>query len=168
MITLGIDPGTATMGYGVVERRNDEFLCLEYGIISTEKGHSPSYRLHVLSENISSLIEKYSPAMLAIENVYFFKNIKTVIPVSQAKGAIMATAEKENVPVREFTPLQIKMAITGYGKADKAQVQEMIKITLNLEKKPSPNDAADALGAAISGILEKESPLSSLDEEGEN
>ncbi len=159
MIIIGIDPGTATTGYGIVKKEKDDFLCLEYGIIKTNKNLSPSSRLNILSKNVSSLIDKYSPEILAIENVYFFKNIKTVIPVSQAKGVVMVTAEKRGVPVQEFTPLEIKMAITGYGKASKKQVQEMIKITLNLKEKPSPNDAADALGAAISGIIKANSPF---------
>ncbi len=157
MIAIGIDPGTATTGYGIVKKENDEFFCLEYGIISTEKNLSPSKRLHILSENISSLIKTYSPNILAIENIYFFKNVSSAIPVSQAKGVVMVTAEKNKIPVYEFTPLEIKINITGYGNAKKNQVQEMIRVTLNLKEKPTPNDAADALGAAISGIIKEES-----------
>ncbi len=159
MIAIGIDPGTATTGYGIVKKENNTFLCLEYGVIKTNKGDSPSFRLHSLNKSVSSIIKKYSPDFLAIENIYFFKNLKTALPVSQAKGVVMLTAEKAKIPVYEFTPLEIKMTITGYGRADKNQVQEMIKITLNLDEKPRPNDAADALGAAVCGLIKNSSPF---------
>ncbi len=160
MIAIGIDPGTATTGYGIVKKEKDNtFSCIDYGVITTTKESPCASRLFSLGEKVSLLIKKYSPDILAIENIYFFKNIKTVIPVSQAKGVVMATAHKEGLPVYEFTPLEIKMSITGYGKADKKQMQEMIKITLALEEIPSPDDAADALGAAVSGIIKKESPF---------
>ncbi len=159
MIAIGIDPGTATTGYGIVNLKEDSFSLIEYGVIKTDKDLPTPKRLYILSKEISSLIKKHSPSFLAIENVYFFKNLKTALPVSQAKGVIMLTAEKEKIPVYEFTPLEIKMTITGYGKADKNQVQEMIKLTLALKNIPKPNDAADALGAAICGILKKNSPF---------
>ncbi len=160
MISLGIDPGTATTGYGVVAEKEGVLTCLKYGVVETDKSLSPSRRLNDLSTKIDALIREFSPDLLAIENVYFFKNSKTAIPVSQAKGAVMLTAEKTGTSVCEFTPLEIKMSITGYGRADKKQVQEMIKIMLNLKEKPAPSDAADALGAAICGIIKEKSPLS--------
>ncbi len=157
MIAIGIDPGTATTGFGIVQYNNDSFSCLDYGIITTNKEKTPASRLLTLNEKLSLIIKKYSPDFLAIENVYFFKNLKTVLPVSQAKGVIMFTAEKAKIPIYEFTPLEIKMTITGYGRADKKQVQEMVKLSLNLDKIPRPDDAADALGVAICGILKKNS-----------
>ncbi len=159
MISLGIDPGTATTGYGVVRNENNNFYCLDYGVITTDKGLPPSRRLYSLSKEILSLIKKYSPDVVGIESLYFFKNLKTVIPVSQAKGVIMVTVEKEKIPLYEFTPLEVKMGITGYGKADKNQIQEMTKLILNLKEKPHPDDAADGLAIAICGINKLTSPF---------
>lgn len=152
MISIGIDPGTATTGYGIVKIDKGNIACLDYGVISTGKSLSPSYRLDILNKELSLIIKKYSPDIMSVEKVYFFKNSKTAFPVSQAKGVIMMTASKENIPVKEFTPPQIKAAVTGYGKADKMQVQRMVQIILNLKEIPRPDDAADALGAAICGI----------------
>ncbi len=158
MISLGIDPGIATTGYGVVKSYNDHFSCIDYGLIKTKKTSTPSKRLHILKEEISSLVEKHSPNIVAIEKVYFFKNIKTALPVSQAKGVIMVTFEEWGVPLYEFTPLEVKQSITGYGKAEKRQVQKMIQLLLGIKKK-IPDDAADALGAAICGINKTRSPF---------
>ncbi len=151
-ISLGIDPGTATTGYGVVKMEKNNLYCLDYGIIKTNKSLSPSYRLDMLGEELFAIIKKYHPDILSVEKVYFFKNLKTALPVSQAKGVIMMTASRENIPVKEFTPPEIKSSITGYGRADKLQVQKTIQILLNLKEIPHPDDAADALGAAICGI----------------
>ncbi len=159
MIVIGIDPGTATTGYGVVESKKEDLWCLECGVIETSKKLSPSKRLSILNEELSLIIRKYHPKLIAVESIYFFKNLKTALPVSQAKGVIMMTAEKEKVPIYDFTPLQIKMAITGYGRADKKQMQGMIKIILRLEKTPRPDDVADALGAAICGMQELVHPF---------
>ena len=152
MIVIGIDPGTATTGYGIIELKEGNMICLDYGIIKTDKSLSSSFRLDILNKEISNMIKKYNPDALSIEKVYFLKNLKTAFPVSEAKGVIIMTASRENIPVHEFTPPQIKLAVTGYGKADKSQVQKMIRLTLNLEEIPQPDDAADALGAAICGI----------------
>lgn len=169
MIIIGIDPGTATTGYGVIKtpflksrlkepspgfkknllKKVKNFSCLGYGLIKTSPSLSTAERLNKLHIELNKLINKYRPEILAVENVYFFKNMKTVIPVSQAKGVILLTAAKKKIPVSEFTPLQMKMAITGYGRAEKKQVQEMLKILLRLKKIPAPDDAADALGIAI-------------------
>lgn len=159
MIVIGIDPGTATTGFGIVQKIDNSFCCLGYGVITTDKEKTSASRLLTLNKKLSLIIKKYSPDFLAIENVYFFKNLKTVLPVSQAKGVIMFTAEKAKIPIYEFTPLEVKMTITGYGRADKKQVQEMVKLSLNLDKIPHPDDAADALGIAICGILKKTSPF---------
>jgi crossover junction endodeoxyribonuclease RuvC len=159
MIAIGVDPGTATTGYGVVSVDGNNFKCIEYGVIKTDKNLSDSARLNILNKNLKSVIKKYSPAVFAVENVYFFKNAKTVISVSQAKGVIMLTAEKEKIPIYEFTPLQVKMNIANYGKADKKQIQEVVKVLLNLEEVPRPDDAADALGIAICGLIKHNSCL---------
>lgn len=159
MIILGIDPGTATTGYGLVKasKRAWKLRCIEYGCITTNPTTSSSERLYRLYNKISKLIHKYKPSALAIENVYFFKNLKTAMPVSQAKGVIMLAAAKNKIPVFEYTPLEIKLAITGYGNASKQQMQRMINLHLNLPRPPKPDDAADALGAAMCHFYSKRS-----------
>ena len=122
---------------------------MSWGIIKTKPLFSDGDRLKKINNELNKIIKKYQPDVLAVENVYFFKNLKTAMPVSQAKGVILLTAAKKKIPIFEFTPLQIKMAITGYGRAEKKQIQKMVKILLNLEKIPRPVDAADALAAAI-------------------
>ena len=165
MVILGIDPGTATTGYGIVktkEKRKEgrELKCLNYGCIKTSLDLFDAERLKKINQELNKIINRYKPNILAIENVYFFKNLKTAMPVSQAKGVILLAAAKKKIPVHEFTPLQIKTAIVGYGRAEKKQVQKMIKIILDLEEIPKPDDAADALGAAICYALqEKNSKL---------
>ena len=148
MIILGIDPGTATTGFGII-RTGKNLKCLGYGLIQTEPSLSPGARLKKINNEVNKLIKKYRPKIIAVENLFFFKNLKTALPVSQAKGVILLAAAKKNIPVYEFTPLQAKMTVVGYGKAEKKQVQEMIKILLNLKKIPRPDDAADALAVAI-------------------
>ncbi len=152
MISLGIDPGIATTGYGIIKNGTNSFSCLDYGTIKTHKESSSSRRLYILKKEISLLIKKYSPDTVAIEKVYFFKNLKTALPVSQAKGVIMVAVEEAGISLQEFTPLEVKQGVTGYGKAEKEQVQRMIQSILNLKEKPHPDDAADALGVAICGI----------------
>ncbi|OGZ27339.1 MAG: crossover junction endodeoxyribonuclease RuvC [Candidatus Nealsonbacteria bacterium RIFOXYB1_FULL_40_15] len=154
MVILGIDPGTATVGYGLIKKTGRDVAAIDYGCIETSSTLSPGERLKIIHESISKIIEKHSPKLMAVENVYFFKNLKTAMPVSQAKGVILFTAANASIPVFEFTPLQMKMAITGYGKAEKKQVQKMIKIMLGLEEKPlkkdrRKDDATDALGIAL-------------------
>ena len=149
MIILGIDPGIATVGYGIIKKSNKEIKCLDFGTIKTDPSWTAGERLKKINNELNKLIKRYKPNILAIENIYFFKNLKTAMPVSQAKGVILFTAAKKKIPVHEFTPLQIKTAVTGYGRADKKQIKEMIKILLNLKEAPKSDDAADALGAAI-------------------
>lgn len=149
MIIAGIDPGTATTGYGIIKKVKSTLKCLDYGCITTNSGFSDGERLKKINNELNKLIKKYKPKALAVENVYFFKNLKTAMPVSQAKGVVLLTAAKKKISVCEFTPLQIKMAMTGYGKADKKQIQKMVQSLLNLKNTPKPDDAADALAAAI-------------------
>lgn len=149
MVILGIDPGTATIGYGVVEKSKDGIKCLEYGCIQTNPKESPAKRLLYLEKELEKIIKKYSPIAAAIEDLFFFKNLKTVIKVSQAKGVILLTIEKSGIPIFEYTPLQVKLATTGFGKADKKQMQKMVQTLLNLKDMPKPDDAADGLAIAM-------------------
>ena len=153
MIIIGIDPGTATTGYGIIEttKNDNQQKCISYGVITTNPALSPQERLKKINNKLNKLIKKYTPKILVVEKVYFFKNLKTAMPVSQAKGVILLTAAKKKIPVYEVTPLQVKMAISGYGRAKKKQIQEMTKILLKLKKIPKPDDAADALAIAICG-----------------
>lgn len=159
MVILGIDPGTATTGWGVIKKTKSRkqkvkskktFLkCLDFGLIETNPSLTPAERLKKINKELKKIIKKYKPKILAVENVYFFKNLKTALPISEAKGVIIFTAAQKEIPVLEFTPLQVKMAIGGYGRAEKKQIQKMIKILLNLKEIPQPDDIADALGVAI-------------------
>jgi len=162
MIIMGIDPGVAKVGYGIVhanqnpKSKTQKILeCLGYGIIQTSPDFPAADRLKKINNDLNKLIKKYKPDVLAVENIYFFKNLKTAMPVSQAKGVILLTAAKKKIPVYEFTPLQMKMAVVGYGRAEKKQVQKMVQIHLNLPEIPKPDDAADALGIALCYLAEQ-------------
>ncbi len=157
MIALGIDPGTALTGWGLVRQEGDSFIHLSSGVIKTSPDLSNSKRLSLLNEELTALIERCSPDIVAVEKLFFFKNLKTALPVSEARGVILLTIDKANLPLYEFTPLEVKQTITGYGNADKKQVQEMIKITLSLKEKPTPDDIADALSVAICGLIKNSS-----------
>lgn len=150
MIILGIDPGTATTGFGVIEKlKNGLWKTVEFGVITTHKTLSDAERLKVLADNLESIIKKYKPASAGVEKLYFESNVKTAITVAQARGVILLTLENHKIPIHEFTPLQVKSTLTGYGKADKKQVQFMIKREFNLKTIPKPDDAADALAIAL-------------------
>lgn len=154
MIILGIDPGTATTGYGAIElKKNKALRIIDCGCIKTSPDFEVGERLKKINNELSGLIKKHRPGIMAIESLFFFKNLKTALPVSQAKGVILLTAAKKKIPVMEFTPLQVKLTITGYGWAEKEKVQKKIKKLLSLKKIPKPDDVADALGIAICGAL---------------
>jgi len=161
MIIIGIDPGLAKVGFGVIKKidnTNGKSLVMDYGCIITDPKLPTGDRLKKIHNEVDKLIKKYKPNVMAVESLYFFKNLKTVMPVSQAKGVILLTAAERKIPVLEFTPLQMKMAITGYGKAEKKQVQKMIKLLLGLEERSKDknrreDDATDALGIAICGTI---------------
>ena len=149
MIVLGIDPGYAIVGCGVVEYKSNHFRVLEYGAITTE-AHTPfNERIEKIFDEAYALIQKYKPDAMAIEKLFFNTNQKTAIDVAQARGALVLAAQKCRVPIFEYTPLQVKQSVVGYGRAEKKQVQEMTRVMLNLEKIPKPDDAADALAMAI-------------------
>jgi crossover junction endodeoxyribonuclease RuvC len=154
MKILGIDPGTATVGWGIIE--DDHFAggagcskVLSCGIVSTKAGTPDADRLEIIFDSISAIIKKERPDFIAVEQLFFFKNQKTVMTVSQSRGAIILAVKKSNTPLFEYTPLQIKQAITGYGRADKQQIQKMVKTLLRLKEIPKPDDAADALAIAL-------------------
>jgi len=146
---MGIDPGTAATGYGLIKKLPDKLQIIDYGCIKTETKLSTAERLKKMDQRLTKLIKKHKPKKIAVEDIFFFKNLKTAIKVSQARGVILARAAQPKVSVFEYTPLQIKQAVTGYGRADKKQVQKMVKVLLNLKEIPQPDDAADALATAI-------------------
>ena len=167
MIVMGIDPGLARLGYAFIEikKKGEKLKTIDYGCITTSPDLSDGERLRKIDNELNKLIKKYKPKVLGVESLYFFKNLKTAMPVSQAKGVILLAAAKKKIPAYEFTPLQVKMAITGYGRAEKKQVQKMIQTLLDLEKNPKDknkrgDDAADALGIAICCILQIEQQIS--------
>ena len=149
MIILGIDPGIAIVGYGVLNFEKGKYTVIDYGVITTDKDLKTPERLVLIEKGLIQLIEKYHPDCVGIEELFFQTNRKTAIVVAEARGVILLTVQKYCKQLFEYTPLQIKQAVTGYGQADKHQVQFMVKTLLNLKTIPKPDDAADALAAAI-------------------
>lgn len=149
MIVMGIDPGFATTGYGVVDYTGNRFKVLDYGVIRTEAGEPFPQRLLVLHQQLRHLMEIWKPEVMAVEELFFGSNVTTGIKVGHARGVILLSAAVADIPVYEYTPMQVKLAVTGYGGAKKPQVQQMVKVLLNLESIPKPDDAADALAVAI-------------------
>ncbi len=150
-LVLGIDPGTALMGWGLVRMRphDESFELVDYGAFSTPAGMPLPQRLQSLHRQLTSLLERWHPGQLAVEELFFNKNTTTAIAVGQARGVALLAAADHNLEFYEYTPLQIKQALLGYGRATKEQVQEMVKILLDLDRVPKPDDAADALAVAI-------------------
>ena len=150
MIIVGFDPGLATLGYGVIKKENRKKIeMLDYGIVSTPKEKNLAERLTMIEMGVRQIIEKFKPDEIALEEIFFNNNVTTAINVSQARGVILLTCKKAVGKLFEYTPLQIKQALTGYGRAEKKQIQEMTKTFLNLPKIPKPDDAADALAVAL-------------------
>ncbi len=146
---LGIDPGYAIVGYGVLDYDGVKFKPVAYGAIITEAGTEFTERLRIISEDMDYIFDKFRPDCMAVEKLYFTTNQKTAIDVAQARGVIILSASKKGVPVAEYTPLQVKMSVTGYGKAEKHQMMEMTRNLLGLARIPKPDDTADALAVAI-------------------
>lgn len=146
---LGVDPGTATTGWAILEEANGTYLATAYGHIQTSKDNSDEERLFEVCQDLAEIINKYQPQEAAIEELFFFKNQKTVIKVAQSRGAILLTLKQKNVRICGYTPLQLKQSLTGYGRAEKKQIQEMVKNILRLPCIPKPDDAADAIAIAI-------------------
>ena len=148
-IIIGIDPGIADTGYGVIEVDGANLKCLEYGSIKTKAGLQLSVRLKKLHTELDALIKKHQPVLISVEELFFCNNAKTALIVGQARGVVLLAIEQNNIHFTEFTPLQIKQAVSSFGGADKKQVQRMVKLILNLKETPKADDAADALSAAI-------------------
>ncbi len=146
---LGIDPGTATMGWGVVRQEGSRLRYVQHGAITTPPGWEMPRRLGRLFDGVMQLLRGYGPEAVAVEELFFNTNVTTAITVGQARGVALLAAYRAGVPVAEYTPLQVKQALTSYGRADKRQVQEMVRALLNLREIPRPDDAADGLAIAI-------------------
>jgi len=150
MLFLGIDPGIARCGYGLVEEKRDGALqSIAHGVIETSKADSLPQRLMVLHGALKDLVVRWQPAESAVEELFFAKNTTNAITVGQARGVVLLTLQQHGLLVAEYTPMEVKQAVSGYGGADKKQMQEMVRMLLNLEKIPCPDDAADALAVAI-------------------
>lgn len=150
MRILGIDPGTATTGYGIIDIiDNDVIDVVNYGVIHTTPDQPMPERLKAIFDDMNYLIENFKPEIMAIEELFFFKNSKTVITVSQARGVVLLAAANHGIEIKEYTPLEVKVTLTGYGRADKLEMQNTVTDLLNLEEIPKPDDAADALAIAL-------------------
>jgi len=160
MRVLGIDPGIAIVGFGFIDKEGSRLKPVQYGAIQTEAGTEQGLRLKQVYDAALHLIDTYKPDAFAIEKLFFNKNVTTAMTVSQARGVLILAAEQRGLPIAEYTPLQVKQAIVGYGNAEKKQVQEMVKLFLKLSAVPKPDDVADALAIAIchahsSGLTER-------------
>lgn len=152
LVVLGIDPGYAIVGYGIVSAQSGSYKPVAYGCITTEAHEDFNFRLKTIFESVNQVIKRAKPDCIAIEKLYFQNNQKTAIMVAEARGVILLAAELNNIPIYEYTPLQVKTAVTGYGKAKKQQVMDMTKRLLKLRVMPKPDDAADALAIAVCHI----------------
>lgn len=149
MIIVGFDPGLATLGYGTIKYEKGKTEMLDYGVILTPKDENLAVRLAMIEEGVKQVIDRFKPDEIAVEELFFAKNVTTAINVAHARGVILLTATKYCGRLYEYTPLQIKQALTGYGRADKNQIQQMVKTFLRLKGVPKPDDAADALAVAL-------------------
>ena len=149
MRILGIDPGIGRTGWGVIEAQNSKFKAQSFGCIETEPKSETPGRLFAIYDEISNIIKEYQPEVMAIEELFFNKNVKTALVVGQARGVIILTSSQNHLPLAIYTPLQVKIALTGYGRAEKQQVGKMVKTLLGLPEVPKPDDTADALAIAL-------------------
>lgn len=146
---MGIDPGTAITGYGLISQEGNHLKRIDFGVIRTTPDQPMASRLHTIYQGLSALIRGYRPGAVAVEELFFNKNVRTALAVGQARGVSLLAAAQAGLEIVEYTPLQVKIAVTGYGRAEKAQIQEMIRVLLCLPEVPKPDDAADALAIAI-------------------
>lgn len=153
MRILGIDPGTGIVGFGAIESVAGKFSLLDGGVIKTPAKEQDSKRLKTIFDELEQIIKQNRPEALAVEKLFFAKNVTTAMSVAQARGVVLLCGERHDLPVFEYTPLQIKQAVTGYGKAEKYQVQEMVRTILKLKEVPKPDDCADALACAITHAM---------------
>lgn len=149
MKILGIDPGTGILGFGVIEVERGNLSCIDAGVIRTPVKQADADRLETIFDELSQIINEHQPTVMSVEKLFFARNVTTAMSVAQARGVVLLLGKQHKLELHEFTPMQIKQAITGYGKADKAQMQEMVRVILKLKEIPKPDDAADALAAAI-------------------
>lgn len=149
MRILGIDPGTGILGFGVIDLENGNLQLVDAGVIRTPAKEDDAVRLLTIFEELTDIIVQNRPAIMSVEKLFFARNVTTAMTVSQARGVVLLAAIQAGLEIYEYTPLQIKQAVTGYGKADKQQMQEMVRVILKLQSIPRPDDAADALAAAI-------------------
>lgn len=149
MRILGIDPGTAITGFGVIDADGQKFKFVDAGVIRTPKEQPMNERLNTVYDEMKELIEEFKPDVMSIELLFFARNVTTAMTVGQSRGIVMLAATQAGIPIYEYTPMQVKQAVTGYGKADKKQIQEMVKTLLKLDAIPKPDDAADGLAIAI-------------------
>ncbi|MEK7472277.1 MAG: crossover junction endodeoxyribonuclease RuvC [Patescibacteria group bacterium] len=149
MRIIGIDPGTGILGFGIIEVEKGKLTLVDGGVIKTPSTDSDAERLKTIFEELSSVIKATKPTAMAVEKLFFAQNVTTAMTVSQARGVVLLTGTQAGLTIHEYTPLQIKQALTGYGRADKKQIQEMVRVILNLKVAPKPDDCADALAAAI-------------------
>ncbi|WP_240414347.1 crossover junction endodeoxyribonuclease RuvC [Paenibacillus periandrae] len=149
MRIMGIDPGIAIVGFGVIDKQGSRLVPVQYGCIQTEAHTDSALRLKTVYDSMVQLIDKYKPDAVAIEKLFFNRNVTTAMTVSQARGVLILAAVQKGLEIGEYTPLQVKQAVVGYGKAEKKQVQEMVKLFLHLSAVPKPDDVADALAIAI-------------------
>ena len=149
MIVLGIDPGTARTGYGLVSREGSQLTMIDYGCIETVNDRPLHERLLIIHEALADIIETYRPAAVGVERLFFNKNVQTAFAVGQARGVVLLSAAQHGLPIYEFGPHEVKLAVTGYGRAPKDQVQRMVQLVLSISELPRPDDAADALAVAV-------------------
>ncbi|CCZ50678.1 TPA: crossover junction endodeoxyribonuclease RuvC [Candidatus Gastranaerophilales bacterium HUM_3] len=149
MKILGIDPGMAIVGYGLIETVNDSINLLTSGSIQTDKKLPDSKRLLEIYNDLTTVVQKYQPDCASVEELFFFKNQKTIIPVAEARGVILTVLEKLNIPTYSYTPIQVKQVLTGYGRAEKKEVEQMVRLTLQSDKLPKLDDTVDAIAIAI-------------------
>ena len=149
MIVLGIDPGTARLGYGVVDRQGSALTMLDYGCLETVNDRPLEQRLLLIHEGLTDLIETHRPEAMGVERLFFNKNTQTAMAVGQARGVVLLSAAEHGLPVLEYGPHEVKLAVTGYGRAPKDQVQRMVQLVLSMSHMPRPDDAADALAVAV-------------------
>lgn len=149
MIIMGLDPGYAIVGYGIISYEGNHFRTLDFGAITTEKDTDFSERLKQIYDGVNYLLQKWKPCAMSVEKLFFNTNTTTAIGVAEARGVCLLSAYENGAKLFEYTPLQVKQSVTGYGRADKKQVQEMTRMLLNLDSVPKPDDTADALAVAI-------------------
>lgn len=149
MVILGLDPGLAIVGYAFIKKEGQRLIPLDYGSITTSPESTTPARIKRIYDELGLLMERFSPSVMAVEKLFFNRNVTTAFSVGQARGVLLLAAEQRGVPVVEYTPLQVKQAVVGYGQAEKRQVQEMVKLLLGLGERPKPDDVADAMAVAI-------------------